>query len=137
MATTKPVTPDMRATGDTLRYRRVLLVEDEAPLRAILHNNLERRGIEVTDAGSVAEALAVARQMPPDLILLDINLPDRSGWDVLRDLRASGSMPPTIVVSAVQVPPARLREFGVTAFLPKPFPMDALVRLVTGEAVDA
>ena len=66
----------------------------------------------------------------PDLILLDINLPDRTGWDVLRSIQATREMPPTVVVSAVRVPPAKLREFGVVAYLPKPFPMDALVRMV-------
>lgn len=120
-------------TGAT-RTRRVLVVEDEAPLRMIVRRNLERRGIEVTEAGTVAEALAAARSDPPDVLVLDINLPDRSGWDVLSQLRASGSVPRTIVMSAARVPRERLREFGVTAFLPKPFPIDALVRLVTAEA---
>jgi DNA-binding response OmpR family regulator len=133
MATTEKAMSEARTGATASRYRWVLLVEDEAPLRAILHQNLARRGIDVTDAGSVAEALAAIRLMPPDLILLDINLPDRSGWDVLRELRATGKVPPTVVVSAVQVPPAKLREFGIAAFLPKPFPIDALVRLVTGE----
>jgi len=129
MATGNAVTPHAGLI-QAPRYRRVLLVEDEAPLRTIIHRNLEHRGIEVTDAGTVAEALAAARYSTPDLLLLDINLPDRSGWDVLRDLRRSGSVPPTVVISAVRVPPARLREFGVLAYLPKPFPLDALVRLV-------
>jgi DNA-binding response OmpR family regulator len=126
---TGTVTPEAGRTRAP-RYRRVLVVEDEAPLRAIVHRNLERRGIEVTDAATVAEALAAARHSAPDLLLLDINLPDRSGWDLLRDLRQSGPVPPTVVISAVRVPPARLREFAVLAYLPKPFPLDALVRLV-------
>jgi DNA-binding response OmpR family regulator len=115
---------------DGPRYRRVLLVEDEPRLRMIVRSNLEHRGVEVREAEDVAQALDLITSQRPDLILLDINLPDRTGWDVLRDLSVLDSLPPTVVVSAVRVPPERLREFGVLAYLPKPFPIDALVRLV-------
>jgi DNA-binding response OmpR family regulator len=117
------------SAGSTIRYPRVLVVEDEPQLRMIVRANLEHRGVEVTEAGDAAEAIDLA-MAHPDLILLDINLPDRTGWDVLRELRAAGSETPTVVVSAVRVPPGRLRDFGVIAYLPKPFPIDALVRLV-------
>jgi DNA-binding response OmpR family regulator len=113
----------------TIRYPKVLLVEDEPRLRMIVRSNLEHRGVEVLEAQDAAEALTL-NQEHPDLILLDINLPDRTGWDVLRELRSQGPVPPTVVISAVRVPPERLREFGVIAYLPKPFPIDALVRLV-------
>ena len=66
-------------------------------------------------------------------MLLDINLPDRSGWDVLRELREHGMQVPTVIVSAVRVSPARLEEFGPVGYLPKPFPLDALLRLVDSE----
>jgi DNA-binding response OmpR family regulator len=113
----------------TIRYPKVLLIEDEPRLRMIVRSNLEHRGVEVIEAADAAAALALSHEHP-DLLLLDINLPDRTGWDVLRELRAIGPVPPTVVVSAVRVPPERLREFGVIAYLPKPFPIDALVRLV-------
>ena len=71
--------------------RRVLVVEDEAALRMIIRRNLERRGIAVTEARTAAEALAALGERTPDLLLLDINLPDRTGWDVLRDLRRTGA----------------------------------------------
>jgi len=66
-------------------------------------------------------------------MLLDINLPDRSGWDVLRELRERGIRVATVIVSAVRVSPARLDEFRPVAYLPKPFPLDALLRLVASE----
>lgn len=118
-----------RPPSSTIRYPRVLLVEDEPRLRMIVRTNLEHRGVHVTEARDAAEALAPDQERP-DLLLLDINLPDKTGWDVLRELRAIGPVPPTVVISAVRVPPERLREFGVIAYLPKPFPIDALVRLV-------
>jgi DNA-binding response OmpR family regulator len=114
--------------------RRVLVVEDEAPLRMIIRRNLEHRGIAVSEARTAAEALAALAAEMPDLLLLDINLPDRTGWDVLRDLHASGAKPRTIVVSAVRVSPEKLVEFDAEAYLPKPFPIEALVRICTAGA---
>jgi len=115
-------------------YRRVLLVEDEAKLRRVIARNLTGRGLDVSEAATVAEALQALNSDLPDLILLDINLPDRSGWDVLRDLQRRRISVPTIVVSAVRVSQGRLDEFHPMAYLPKPFPIDALLRLVLGSA---
>jgi two-component system KDP operon response regulator KdpE len=129
MAVTNARVQSTRA--DVSRYRRVLLVEDEPVLRTSIRRNLELRGVFVTEAGTVGEALTSALGDLPDLLVLDINLPDGSGWDFLRELRASGSVPPTVVMSAGRVSRTRLREFGIEAFLVKPFLIDALVKLVT------
>ena len=115
-----------------MNYRRVLLVEDEPALRRVIARNLTSRGLDVAEAGTVAEALDDLNAETPDLILLDINLPDRSGWDVLRDLQRRRIAVPTIVVSAVRVSQSRLDEFRPMAYLPKPFPIAALLRLVLG-----
>jgi CheY-like chemotaxis protein len=112
------------------RYRRVLLVEDEVTLRRVIARNLTSRGIEVHEAGTAGEAVESAVADRPDLLLLEINLPDQTGWEVLRELKRRGSEVPTIVVSAVRVNPSRLSEFHPLAYLPKPFPIDALLRLV-------
>jgi CheY-like chemotaxis protein len=60
-------------------------------------------------------------------------MPDRSGWDVLRDLRRRQLQIPIIVLSAVRVSQNRLDEFQPMAYLPKPFPIEALLRLVVGQ----
>jgi CheY-like chemotaxis protein len=112
------------------RQRRVLIVEDEAMLRRVIARNLASRGYLVREAGTAAEALGAVVAECPDLLLLDINLPDRSGWDVLREIQARGLAVPTVVVSAVRASPGRLAEFRPLAYLPKPFPLDALLRLV-------
>jgi DNA-binding response OmpR family regulator len=123
---------DRAPTDRERRYRRVLLVKDEAPPRRVIARNLTGRGIAVCEAATVGEALAELSAEIPDLIVLDINLPDRTGWDVLRDLQQRRIDIPTIIVSAVRVSQTRLHEFNPTAYLPKPFPIDALLRLVFG-----
>lgn len=116
--------------------RRVLIVEDEATLRRVIAQNLVRRGLEVRAVGTAAEAIDVLVEHPLDLLLLDINLPDRSGWDVLRELRQRGIAVETIVVSAIRVGPDDREEFGPFGYLPKPFSLQALLRLVVGSATE-
>jgi DNA-binding response OmpR family regulator len=117
-------------------YRSVLLVEDEPTFRRVIARNLSGRGLQVREVGTADEAVAVSTADRPDLMLLDINLPDRSGWDVMRELRKLGIDVPTIVVSAVRVNQSRLEEFRPMAYLPKPFPLEALLRLVFRTADD-
>jgi DNA-binding response OmpR family regulator len=108
----------------------VLLVEDDPSLGAILAKNLEARGYRVNRAETLAQALASLATEAPGVMLLDVNLPDGSGWDVLRALEAAGRHVPTAVLSAVQVSRARLGEFRPEACLPKPFPLEALLATV-------
>jgi DNA-binding response OmpR family regulator len=119
-----------------MKYQDILLVEDDQTLRQIIAQNLTERHHRVGEASTAAEALLLAARARPDLLLLDINLPDRSGWDVLRELRARGSELPTIIISVIRVSPARLAEFKPMAYLPKPFPIDALLRLIDGDTPD-
>ena len=110
------------------KVSRVLVVEDDAQLRRIITSNLAARGHQVRQASDAAEALTALAEEQPDLLILDVNLPDRTGWDVLRD----ANLPPEVrvlMLTAVPVSPRRLSEFRPVAYLPKPFPLDALLRL--------
>lgn len=118
-------------------YRRILVVEDELRLRQIIVRNLSARGHLVREAATATDGVAAIRAELPDLLLLDLNLPDRSGWDVLRELRVLGIEVPTVVVSAVRAVPSRLAEFRPLAYLPKPFPLEVLLRLVAADPVAA
>jgi two-component system OmpR family response regulator len=121
---------------------RLLIIEDDETLADLLSAHLRAHDYAVTVAPSaeVAQSL-LARQPRPDLILLDINLPGETGWSVLRGpaFDAAGR-PPVIIASATPVSPARLREFGVAGYLPKPFAMDTLRstldRLLTKELIE-
>jgi DNA-binding response OmpR family regulator len=113
-------------------YRRILIVEDEPTLRRVIGRNLTARGLLVSEAATAAAAISAVLAERPDLMLLDINLPDHTGWDVLRTLRSRGVEVPTVVVSAVRVGQNRLEEFRPLAYLPKPFPLEALLRIVEG-----
>ena len=75
------------------RKRTVLLVEDEPSIAEPLAEAIAREGFETKVAGTVAEALALAAQLEPDLVLLDVMLPDGSGLDVCRELRQRSQVP--------------------------------------------
>jgi DNA-binding response OmpR family regulator len=113
---------------------RILIVEDESSLTSILSMNLTMRGHEALSASSVETAEALVQMLPwsPDLVLLDINLPDHTGWDLLRFWRArSDEHPPAVIVmTAIPPTPERIKEFTPAGVLVKPFPIDALLRLI-------
>jgi CheY-like chemotaxis protein len=110
---------------------KVLLVEDEPHLRRVLVKNLERRGHRVTGTGTAAEALADCAASCPDVLVLDINLPDATGWDVLREIKSRGLPRPALVMlSAVPPLPSRLVEFSPICFLQKPFAVETFLRAV-------
>jgi DNA-binding response OmpR family regulator len=108
----------------------ILLVEDEPRLRSTLVRSLQGRAFQVVEATTAAEAITAVRGSRFDLMLLDVNLPDATGWDVLRELRGAGRQTPVVVLSAVLPSPARVREFRPFGVLHKPFPIDALLRLI-------
>ena len=120
----------------------LLIVEDDDTLADLLSAHLRARDYTVTVAptAEVAQSLLATRPRP-DLILLDINLPGETGWSVLRSAAFDAAgRPPVVVASAMAVSPARLREFDVAGYLPKPFAMDTLRstldRLLTKESIE-
>ncbi|HEX5415752.1 MAG TPA: response regulator [Chloroflexota bacterium] len=108
----------------------VLIADEDAELRHLIVGHLVEWGFRTREAPTAQEAIEAIKNQLPDLLLLEIYLPDRSGWDVLRELRRNGIAVPTIVVSAGRVAPCRLEEFRPLAYLPKPYPLEALLRLV-------
>lgn len=115
---------------------RILLVEDEAALADVIARNLRARHHAVTVAPSAEAALLEMAEAWPDAIILDVNLPDLTGWDVLRRLStADRAKVSVIVVSAAPISQKRIDEFKPEHTLQKPFPIDALVRMLPQPAV--
>jgi DNA-binding response OmpR family regulator len=110
---------------------RILVVEDEAPIAEVLVRTLRGHGHNARLATSGKSALLAIAEEAPGLLLLDVNLPDLTGWELLRRLSpVDRERIPVIVFSAAPLAPSRIEEFQPAGVLIKPFPMQALLRLV-------
>jgi two-component system KDP operon response regulator KdpE len=107
---------------------RVLIVEDDLPLRRALSANLSARGYDVDVVGSGEEALANASRVNPDVVLLDLGLPGMDGLDVVRGIRG-WSRVPIVVLSARDAEGAKVAalDAGADDYVTKPFGMDELL----------
>jgi two-component system, OmpR family, KDP operon response regulator KdpE len=107
---------------------RVLIVEDEPALLRALRINLRARGFDVTTAATGREALAEARRRPPDVVLLDLGLPDVDGGEVIRELR-TWSAAPVIVLSGRAGSGDKIGalDAGADDYVTKPFDMEELL----------
>ncbi|MGH9092063.1 MAG: response regulator transcription factor [Acidimicrobiales bacterium] len=106
----------------------VLVIEDELQLRELVRAYLRREGIDVLSTGSGAEGLALAVRGEPDLVILDLGLPDVAGEEVARELRRTGDVP-ILVLTAKVAEADRIHcfELGADDYLTKPFSPRELV----------
>lgn len=109
----------------------ILIVEDEENIRYSILTGLRREGFAVLEAGTGEEALEVAQNESPDLILLDLMLPDISGMDVCRILRRDTDVP-IIMVTARDAEPDIIAglEMGADDYVTKPFSLSVLLARV-------
>lgn len=114
---------------------RVLLIDDEAPVRLFLKLSLEHAGYEVVEAASGAAGLDAADQKNPDAIILDLALPDISGLEVLKKIRGRSSVPVIMLtVSNSEHDKVHLLDSGADDYLTKPFSTaELLARLRVAE----
>ncbi len=109
----------------------VLLVEDERKLRELTRSYLERAGFAVLSTGSGAEAISLARSARPDLVILDLGLPDVAGESVARELRLAGPTP-ILMLTARSSEEDRVAglELGADDYVTKPFsPRELVLRV--------
>jgi two-component system response regulator RegX3 len=108
--------------------RRVLLIEDEESIAEPLAAVLRREGFVVAVAGTAEDGLDTFREQPPDVVLIDVMLPDGDGRDVLREIRR-GSPIPVLMVTARDQPVDRVvgLELGADDYVVKPFNSPELV----------
>jgi DNA-binding response OmpR family regulator len=106
----------------------ILLVEDERKLRELVRSYLERAGFTVLSTGSGAEALTLASSAGPDLVILDLGLPDVPGETIAREVRDAGPTP-VLMLTAKSAEEDRIRglELGADDYVTKPFSPRELV----------
>ena len=111
----------MTAKGPT---RPALLVEDDPPLRKLVRNYLELLSFEVTEAADGKRAMGSLKEAKFDIVVLDLMLPESSGYDVLEFIRKENmGQTPVLMISARSLPEdrAHAEELGVALYLIKPF----------------
>jgi two-component system, OmpR family, KDP operon response regulator KdpE len=111
---------------------RLLVVDDEPAIRRFLRVSLTAEGYRVLETDSGSEALEMARSSAPDILVLDLGLPDLDGVEVIRRLRTAGSMVPIIVLSSRADEDGKVQalDLGADDFVTKPFGIDELLARV-------
>lgn len=122
--------------------KRVLIADDKATSRELIRTVLESCGYEITEAGDGLEAIRCAREVEPDLIILDLHMPGIDGFGVLGELRRDGKFASTpimaLTASAMRGDRDRAMAAGFDSYVTKPIPLPALraevERLIDGVA---
>lgn len=113
--------------------QRILLVDDEDNLRSMLDAALSHHGFEVHAVADGHSAVTAAMEQQPDLIVLDVMLPDLDGFEVCRRLRADGVKAPVVFLTAKDDTADKVRglTIGGDDYLVKPFSLEELVARIT------
>lgn len=113
----------------TLSAVKILVVDDEPPIRRLLRVGLATQDHAVSEAGNGKAAQEMVRIEKPDLILLDLGLPDMSGHDLLRGWRQEGLVLPIVILSSRtdEAGIVKALELGADDYVTKPFGMNELV----------
>jgi two-component system, OmpR family, response regulator len=112
--------------------RRILVVDDEANIAALVATALRYEGFDVRTAADGAGALAAVRDLAPDLVLLDVMLPDADGFELQARIRADGQQVPVLFLTARDAVEDRVRglTLGADDYMTKPFSLEELVARV-------
>jgi two-component system KDP operon response regulator KdpE len=114
---------------------KILIVDDDSQARRVLRAALVARGYEVDDAWNGEEALQKVREQPPDLVLLDLNLPDLSGLEICRSIRDSSEVSVIVVsVKRAEFEKVAALEAGADDYITKPFGVEELVARIRAVA---
>ena len=111
---------------------RILIVDDSEDNRDVLARRLQRRGFDVTQTAGGKQGVAQAVSDTPDLILMDMNMPELDGWEASRMIRSQSLMMPIIALTAHAMPGDRKRaiEAGCTDYHTKPIDLDKLLEMI-------
>jgi two-component system, OmpR family, phosphate regulon response regulator PhoB len=114
--------------------KKLLIVDDEQGIRSLVRMTLESADFQILEAGDATEALELAHEHRPQLILLDVMLPDMSGLDVCRRLKKDPALAATAIVmltaKAQSTDVSEAEQAGTDGYFTKPFSPIALTRKV-------
>jgi two-component system OmpR family response regulator len=121
--------PGPTAGGDAWREARLLVVDDEPTILELLAGSLRYAGFDVVTAASGMEALRAAAASRPDLILLDVMMPDGDGFEIVRQMRSGGAQIPIIFLTARSAVGERVAglTLGGDDYITKPFSLDEVL----------
>ena len=111
----------------------ILIAEDYDDNRELLRILLNAAGYDVDEARNGAECVQIARRNPPDLVMVDLSMPELDGWGVFRELKsdpATSGIPCVAVTAHVESDRQRVLQSGFDAFVSKPFRTDELLSTV-------
>lgn len=114
------------------RQATVLVVDDDSLVRKAVRLTCEAEGYQVTEVARGSEALRAVEESRPDIVLLDLMMPDQSGFDTCRDLRRAGHRMPVVILSAKneEIDVVLGLEIGADDYIQKPFrPRELLARI--------
>jgi two-component system response regulator BaeR len=119
------------AYGEMLMYGKILIVDDEQKLAVLMLDYLQQAGFETFCLGNGAEVVPWVREKMPDLILLDLMLPGRDGFDVCKDIRSFSDVPIIIVTARIEEIDRLIGlELGADDYICKPFsPREMVARV--------
>lgn len=123
----------------TLAGRKIVAIDDTASIRTFLRVSLEDEGAEFYGAGTAKDGLDLCKTVQPDLVVLDLGLPDADGLDILPEIK--GSQPenkPTVLILTVRKRRETIAEAinkGADAYLTKPFMVDDLLEVIEEKLV--
>lgn len=115
--------------SDTASKKRVLVVDDHAKVLKFIEIDLKLRGFQVSSAGSGEKALELVRSEGPDIVLLDMVMPGKNGFEVLRELRAFSRIP-VIAFSASPSNQDPALIAGANDFMHKPFDPETMAKKI-------
>jgi CheY-like chemotaxis protein len=124
----------LRTPTELELLRTVLIADDESSIRLLVHATIESDDYMVVEASDGPQAWALAKELKPSLVLLDVQMPGQSGLEVLRSIKADPDLKATRVILLTSKAQERDIEVGLIAgadfYLTKPFsPLDLLTRV--------
>ncbi|MCI5049919.1 MAG: response regulator [Rickettsiales bacterium] len=115
-----------------LKDKRILAIDDTDAIRSFLRISMEAHGATFYEADTAMGGVRLAKEQNPDLVVLDLGLPDKDGLDILPELKALDGAPNVIILSVRKdlYVKEKARELGADAYLTKPFMMDDLMETI-------